>query len=228
LQQSPGDINTQITNCWKIVAGTTIVAQDNKYSDIGEIHTGHDVDARFEYGQTADSNFDVGASTGGGAWKLSGNYHVGNGGSTKITWYVPHDFGHRLQTQFHIVKRKITYTAPNNGTPCPPDYDAFPKSWNTGVLDGQDNSFLDYHCRADHAPYNVWFKANSALDRTSSKSYHFGGAINLFGLISIGVDSGYSQWVTAHWEFHSGQPYHSMCGSDDYIPTAHRIFAGWG
>lgn len=187
-----------------------------------------DTTASYTYGQSADSNFDVGVSIAGGSWQLSGSYHVGNSGGSAVGWTRPlpgqTSYGHRLQSQFHNIKRKISYVY-HYYPPCPNDYDTFPQSWNTGAIDGQDNSSNDYHCST--SPYWVNYGAGTSFDRSTNKAYHFGSAVNLFGVIWIGVDSGYSQYAHAKWNFGTGQSTHYLCGNDGFPNVAHRIFAGW-
>jgi hypothetical protein len=53
----------------------------------------------------------------------------------------------------------------------------------------------------------------------------WGGAAEVFGA-SLSARSGYSEFVSSHWEFGANEEEHLLCGNDDKIQRATRIYAG--
>ncbi len=207
---------------WPCIPQITVIATEDQYSAIGELHVAHDSTGTYTYGTHADSNFDVGISYDGNHWSLSGSYHVGNDKGAQISYTEGPDFGHRLTSQFHNLKRKYNWFGYQG---CGPAYDTYPSRWNGGAQIGLDNSYLDFNCNTSSGNTQN-FGRNTSFDRSSSHAYHLSSAINLFGIVQVGVDSGYSQYVISHWSFGSGQSNHYLCGNDGPVTTAHRIFAG--
>lgn len=205
--------------------GIFIINQSDSYSDMAELHVAKDTTATYTYGQSADTNFDVGVNTGSG-WGLSGATHVGNSQSASISWTrsvgSSGGFGHRLQSNYHSIERKIVQFLPWD--PCQTTYDAKTTAWNGGATVGQDNSQYDYNCI--NSPYQNIYANGTTFNRSSNKAAHFTFALNLFGLVWIGADSGYSTSAKVSYQFGNGQSQHMICGNDDYPVRAHRIFAG--
>ena len=206
---------------------TTLQNQTNSDVVIGELHTANDTNATFTYGQTADTQADVGMEiAGSGVYQVSGSVHIGNdhGSSSGTAWQEGSQFGYKLVTGF---LHNHYYTTWPNG--CSSSYFSVKTSEWTGTPDGR--ALGDYIHNLDNNCKNSSFSANfqgaGPFDRSSHDFTHFGAAFNVFGF-SGGARSGASQYARAHWQFGTAQN-HYLCGNDNYVTQyPHRIFAGFG
>jgi hypothetical protein len=94
-----------------------------------------------------------------------------------------------------------------------------------GALDGTDISNLDFQCQASHLQWSANYGPNTQFDRASNQAVTFGGAVTVFG-VGLNAQSGFSQYVSSHWNFGNDQLNHWLCGNDNYITSSTRIFAG--
>jgi len=197
---------------------STVIAQRDSDTVVGELHTAKSQTASFTYGTTADSNIAVGfTGPGAGGWSLSGETHVANSLGSSVTWTAGADFHHLLSTGFHYVKRK-TY---NNCFGA--RYTVKATAWNGGETIGANAPDPSGKCR--NSPFNSHksqYAAGGIFRRHAQRAVRYGGAARVLGL-SLSATSGYSKNVEATWTF-SG--YGSLCGDTDFPTRAQRIFAG--
>ena len=79
-------------------------------------------------------------------------------------------------------------------------------------------------CRYSSWPSNNG--PNTSVLRDSNAFVHFDVGFSAFGF-DAGAQSGASTYVQSHWKFGSSAN-HYLCGSENDISHAHRIFAGFG
>ena len=188
----------------------------NAYTTIGEIHHTADMTGWLSYGydKSADSDIDVAWSAGG--WHLQGSAHVGNSQSASSTWNRGQNYGHREQSEFHYQKWQW----------CDGSYQIKSTKWNSGALDGADNSSYDHKCDTTYSAYAVKYAYNTDFDRSSSNYVKFGAAVDV-GPISLGAQSGMSTHVRMHIHFGQQQgQIRVICGDNDKPSYSSRVFAG--
>jgi hypothetical protein len=179
-----------------------------------------------KYGQSADSSIDVGIKPEGAGWSVSGNVHIGNSNSTAVQWNVGSQFGYKLRSGFLYKEYYVTW-----GPGCEaPYYKTAADHWSLsphGAEAPQSNDYnhdLDNNCKTSSWPSDNG--PNTSVLRDSSAFVHFDIGFSAFGF-DAGAQSGSSQYVVEHWKFGSAKD-HYLCGSDNDIARAHRIFAGFG
>ncbi|HZT94817.1 MAG TPA: hypothetical protein VE985_10115 [Gaiellaceae bacterium] len=200
--------------------------QDEKNVDtvVGELHTANDTTATFTYGHTADTSADVGIElAGSGVYNVSGSVHIGNdrGTGAQEVWSEGTQFGYKLESGFLY---KHYYVITNCGSNY---YKVVNSEWTAspdGKKLGDYIHNLDNNCKNSSFPSNQQGKGQFV--RNSNAFTHFSVAFSVFGF-GGGARSGSSQYVISHWWFGTDQN-HYLCGNDNYIPYAHRIFAGFG
>jgi hypothetical protein len=209
---------------------STLVSQANEDTIIGELHTANDTSAYFRYGKTADTSPDVGIEIGGsGTWSVSGSYHTGNSTGSYAQYNEGDQFGYKLPSGFLYDDYHYVW----NLSGCGNNYfQAQQDEWTLsphGTIDpppsADYNHNLDNNCK--NSSYPSSFGINSSWSRSSNDFNDFSGAFSVFGF-SGGAQSGASTYVVIHYSFGSGTNTHYLCGNDNYIAYAHRVFAGFG
>jgi hypothetical protein len=198
---------------------TTVLATAyGVWTTVGEVHTANDARETFTYGQTADSNIDVGYSTDNSVFSINGSVHIGNSHTSSDTISVGASTGRRVDEEFTYQHQKISNCAATW-------YQKVATSWQSGIRLGTDNSNLDYNCPVvGNGPYTSDYGANSGHHTSSETMVHFSGAASVFGM-SLGAQSGWGTYVDSGWAFGSVAN-HYLCGSTSGVADAPRIYAG--
>ena len=193
-----------------------------RYAQVGELHVDYDVSfARFTYGRTADTTFDVGVKSAGSDWSISGSVHIANakdtsvyanaGGQTNYHW--------ALRTQFRFVHMKLfkdCLGGPYRAFTGSEEWDAL--EWTGGGMTLANT--LTQPARkavntATYGPHTGWSRAASALTKWSA-------AVFLFG-VTLGAQSGASSNVKIEYSF-GGRSTHYLFGDTALPGTAKRVF----
>lgn len=202
------------------------IAQDNRFATIGELHTGDDQHAFFEYGQQADSHVEVGFSTDGIKWKGNGSVHVqtslGSSNEAGIRFNARANFGRLLRSEFRYVKYRYDYFCPFVHKTW---FEIRATRWLGGARLGADVTEFNHRCLTTFAQFRSPFAAGTDAFRRSNKALTFGGGASAFG-VSLDIRSGFSKWVESHWFFGRRSSTYWLCGNDDNYLQAKRIFAG--
>ena len=194
----------------------------NRYAQVGELHVDFDVTtARFTYGETADTTFDVLAKAGAGAWSIIGSVHVANtlttevwangGGKTNFHW--------ALRTQFRYVNMKLFKDCV--GGP----YRAWVGSqevhaleWTGGGMTLSNTIAQPARTSANTATYGP----NTGWSRSSATFVKWAAGAGAFGA-TIGVQSGASQNVKVEYQF-GNRNVHYLYGDTGLPTVSKRVF----
>lgn len=194
----------------------------NRYAQVGEIHVDFDVTtARFTYGETADSTFDVVAKSGTGDWSVIGSVHVGNtlaaavwadgGGKTNFHW--------ALRTQFRYVRMKLfkdCLGGPYRAWVGPQEIHALEWTGNGMTL---SNTILQ---PARTAANTATYGPKTGWSRTSNNFVKWSAGAGAFGA-SIGVQSGASENVKLEYQF-GNRNTHYLYGDTGLPTVSKRVF----
>jgi hypothetical protein len=194
----------------------------NRYAQVGELHVDFDVTmARFTYGKSADTTFDVVGKSGAGNWSVIGSVHVGNtlttevwangGGKTNFHW--------ALRTQFRYVNMKLFKDCV--GGP----YRAWVGSqevhaleWTGGGMTLSNTIPQPARMAANTATYGP----NTGWSRFSATFVKWAAGAGAFGA-SIGVQSGASQNVRVEYQF-GNRNTHYLYGDTGLPTVSKRVF----
>lgn len=193
-----------------------------RYAQVGELHVDYDVPyARFTYGRTADTTFDVASRAGFGPWGISGGVHIANtlesavyanaGGQTNYHW--------ALRTQFRFVSVKLFKDC--LGGP----YRVWTGSQYVAAVEWTGNGMtlsnpLTQLSRtsattAVYGPNTGWSRASNTLLKWAATVSPFGA--------SIGAQSGASSNVKIEYAF-GNRPTHYLYGDTGLPTVAKRVF----
>jgi hypothetical protein len=206
-----------------------IAQYDKRRVIIGELHTGLDQRAHFDYGQKADTDIDVAISVDGTVWKKAGfKAHVGTsmGTTDEATekQNVGQEFGHKLASYFRVVKYKVhrsCFFGYGNKT----WYELRATRWQGGLDIDEDVSRFDHQCLTTYSKYALPQPPDSEFGTITTRAFEYSAGLEIFG-ISLGTRSGYSRWVDLHWHFGKKFNRYWLCGDTDFPRFAKRIFAG--
>jgi hypothetical protein len=194
----------------------------HRYAQVGELHVDFDVTtARFTYGETADTTFDVAAKSGTQDWSIVGSVHVGNtlatevfangGGRTNFHW--------ALRTQFRFVNMKLFKDCV--GGP----YRAWVGSqevhaleWTGGGMTLSNTITQPPRLAANTATYGP----NTGWTRASGSFVKWAASVHPFGA-SLGAQSGASTSVKLEYTF-GGRRTHYLYGDTSLPTTSKRVF----
>jgi hypothetical protein len=194
----------------------------NRYAQVGELHVDYDVTtARFTYGETADTTFDVVAKAGLSDWSIIGSVHVGNtlstevfangGGQTNFHW--------ALRTQFRFVNMKLFKDC--LGGP----YRAWVGSqevhaleWTGGGMTLANQLTQPPRLSANTATYGP----NTGWTRSSGAFVKWAATVGAFGA-RLGAQSGASSNVRLEYMF-GGRRTHYLFGDTSLPTTSKRVF----
>jgi hypothetical protein len=193
-----------------------------RYAQVGELHVDFDVPyARFTYGKSADTTFDVVAQTGSSGWTLVGSVHVGNslsatvfanaGGQANYHW--------ALRTQFRFVNMRIykdCLGGPYHAWTGTEEWDAL--EW-TGVGMTLANTLTQ---PARKSANTSIFGARTGWSRSNSALTKWAAAVSVFGA-NMGAQSGASSFVRIEYEF-GGRQAHYLYGDNAPPGTSRRVF----
>jgi hypothetical protein len=194
----------------------------NRFAQIGELHADYDVaNARFTYGQTADTTFDVVSKAGTEPWSVTGGLHVENtresavyaetAGSTNYHW--------ALRTQFRFVNMKLFKDCVGGpyrvwtGSQL-----AYALEWTGNGMTLSNKLTQPARKSANSAPYG----SHSGWARTSGTLVRWSAAVSVWGAM-LSAQSGSSSFVKLEYSF-GGRPTHYLYG-DTGLPTdSKRVF----
>jgi hypothetical protein len=195
------------------------------YAPVGELHTGYDQSAFFEYGEQADSTVEVGISDDGKIWKVKGSFHVSNTNTTTtghgIIYPAPADWGHVLLSHFRFTKYQY-YLG------CNPNVKWFKvkaTKWLVGQKNGADVHSFDHQCLSTYRDFAEPFVRGGQAHTYGQKARTWDGGASVFGA-SLDIRSGFSRWVRAEWHFGKKFNQYWLCGNNKDFADASRIFAG--
>lgn len=187
----------------------------SKWTNVIEFHNSADSDGRWEYGQTADSDIEVGLSYNNGAsFSSNGTVHIGNSSGARIFGTSSANYGRYVATMFNYAQgyygcipnsRFIRATGWNGGTQA---------TYDVTIYDCQDTPQSNYRVR---------YEKNTGFTKNSARAFTFtiGATIGNF---TAKATSGYSTNVDMSWTFTRNWGY--LCGNNDY-PTRAQIVYAW-
>jgi hypothetical protein len=194
----------------------------HRYAQVGELHVDYDVTtARFTYGETADTTFEVAAKAGTQGWSIIGSVYVGNtlatevfangGGQTNFHWV--------LRTQFRFVNMKLFKDCV--GGP----YRAWVGSqevhaleWTGGGMTLSNTILQPTRLAANTATYGP----NTGWTRSSGTFVKWAASVHPFGA-SLGAQSGASSNVRIEYAFGARRT-HYLYGDTSLPTTSKRVF----
>jgi hypothetical protein len=194
----------------------------DRYAQVGELHVDFDVTtARFTYGETADSTFDVVAKAGAADWSIIGSVHVANtlsaevwanaGGKTNFHW--------KLRTQFRYVNMKLFKDCLGGPYRYPVgSQEVHALEWTGGGMTLSSTIPQPSRAAANTATYGP----NTGWSRTSGTLVKWAGGGGAFGA-SIGVQSGASQHVKVEYQF-GNRSTHYLYGDTGLPTVSKRVF----
>lgn len=185
---------------------------------VGELQTPADTQqASFEYGKRADSDVSVAIRAAGGRWALSGEHHVGNSRTASVGKA-------RAGSNFHgQILSAFDYGRYEHKNSCVIGTEEVirPITWHA---ESTERFYPSPGC-GPNSRFLHRFGPGHKFDRSTERSMVWGGAAEVFGA-SLSARSGYSEFVSSHWEFGTNEAEHLLCGNDDKIQRATRIYAG--
>ena len=194
----------------------------NRYAQVGEIHVDYDVTtARFTYGETADTTFEVAAKSGTEDWSIIGSVHVGNTLATEVFANAggETDFHFALRTQFRFVNMKLFKDCV--GGP----YRAWVGSqevhaleWTGGGMTLSNIFVQPTRVAANTATYGP----NTGWSRSSGTFVKWTATASAFGA-RLGAQSGASTNVRIEYVF-GGRRTHYLYGDTSLPTTSKRVF----
>ena len=194
----------------------------NRYAQVGELHVDFDVTtARFTYGQTADTTFDVAAKAGTADWSIIGSVHIGTtlstevyangGGQTNFHW--------ALRTQFRFVNMKLFKDC--LGGP----YRAWVGSEEVHALEWTGGGMTLSNTITQPprlSAYTATYGPNTGWSRSSGKFVKWASTVGAFGA-RLGAQSGASTNVRVEYVF-GGRHTHYLYGDNALPTTSKRVF----
>jgi hypothetical protein len=194
----------------------------SRYAQIGELHVDFDVtDARFTYGRSADTTFDVVSKAGDGNWAVSGSVHIENtldssvfanaGGQTNYHW--------ALRSQFLFVTYKLfkdCLGGPYHAWVGPQEVHAL--EWTGGGMTLSNTLAQPARIAANSATYGP----NTGWSRTSGTLVKWSASVSVFGA-TIGAQSGASTNVKIDYAF-GNRLTHYLYGDTALPTTSKRVF----
>jgi hypothetical protein len=201
----------------------TAVGTQTAWAVVGQLHLGNDQSATFKYGQSADSDMGIGFSNNNANWSIKGESHIGNSRSASVT--LPKStgdngmFGKRTKTQFKTVKYHFDGCVGVNF------WKIIGEKWTAGSDWGGDYNDKNGHCADTLLGNSATFVSGGRFTRSSNNFSKYVDAISVFG-VSLSNQSGASTFVTEHWTFGNHFNRYWLCGSDNDVNYAHRIYAG--
>lgn len=181
-------------------------------------HNASNSQGHWEYGQTADSDIEIGIQYGGaGTWTVSGTVHLANSEGSKVGGTTHNNYDSYTRTNFNY--QHMHYT---NGA-CPHSnntHRVYAMAWFAGVAD--DGKYPGHSCAAD--PNRAYYPRGTSYTRNSSRAAKIGFAVGI-GPVRLGQTSGHSVWVDMEWnDIRNNGIY--LCGSDGRpATTAGVIYA---
>ena len=193
-----------------------------RYAQVGELHVDFDVsDARFTYGRSADTTFDVLSKAGAADWAITGSVYVENtldtsvfasaGGQTNYHW--------ALRSQFRFVNVKLfkdCLGGPYRAWVGPQEVHAL--EWTGGGMTLSNTLTQPARNAANSATYGP----NTGWSRTSGTLVKWSASVSAFGA-TIGAQSGASTNVKIEYTF-GNRLTHYLYGDTALPSTSKRVF----
>jgi hypothetical protein len=194
----------------------------NRFAQVGELHADFDVPhARFTYGQTADTTFDVMSKTGTESWSVSSGVHIENtrgaavyadsAGTTNYHW--------ALRSQFRFVNMKLFKDCV--GGPYRVSTGSqlvYALEWTGNGMTLSNTLTQPARTSANSAPYGP----HTGWTRTSGSLVRWQAAVSVLGA-SISAQSGSSTSVKIEYSF-GGRPTHYLYGDTGLPTVSRRVF----
>jgi hypothetical protein len=221
--ESPSDVGKSdpVIPCTETV---TTVAETDRPTVVGELHTGPDASAKFTYGTTADSDVGTGVFDAIRGWSLAGETHVSTTSSSSVSWTQESNSDVELLTTFHFVK-----ALHRSFGACQASFTTVDASaWDGGATTRPAPTDPTHRCSTapyDEAPRREAFGARTTFSRDSKRAVTYSSAVTAFG-IKLWASSGYSKDVNVQWRFGHGRLVHYLCGDSAAPGAAERIYAG--
>jgi hypothetical protein len=194
----------------------------NRYAQVGELHVDWDVPfARFTYGSTADTTFDVASKSATGVWTITGGVHVHNtlstsvfasaGGQTNYHW--------ALRTQFRFVNMKLfkdCLGGPYGAWVGPQEVHAL--EWTGGGMTLANTLNQPARQAANTSTYGP----NTGWARSTGTLVKWYANVSAFGAL-LGAQSGASNNVDLGYAFGNRRT-HYLYGDTSLPTTSKRVF----
>jgi hypothetical protein len=194
----------------------------NRFAQVGELHADSDVtNARFTYGQTADTTFDVVTKAGTGDWSVSGGVHIENTQSASVYAETAGQSNYHwaLRTQFRFVNMKLFKDCVGGpyrvwtGTQL-----AYALEWTGNGMTLSNTLTQPARKSANSVPYG----SHSGFARTSGTLVKWSAAVTVWGA-SLSAQSGSSTFVKLEYAF-GAKPTHYMYGDTGLPSVSKRVF----
>ena len=212
------------------------LATARAWTTIGELHTPADTEvATFTYGRKADSYIAKAFSLDGSFWVTKGTVRVanetGSSSSATIAYSTTRDrWAHEIQTEFVYTKyRTELWCASPAAVKVSEAFEIRATKWVGSSRLGRDLTQLDDRCAEDHAQWIAFHGRGAEFTRDENRYATFANAatVTVGGTsLSLNARSGLSRWVSVRWQFGTKSTKHALCGTDEFPPSASRIFAG--
>jgi len=193
---------------------------------VGELHARYwAADAKFTYGAQSDSNIEVGLSTDNGPYSANGTLNVSNSASQVGTAeQQSQDWAHQIVLPFHYEQDRLETFCPA-GSYYENTYQVYATQWDGGF--GPVGADVSRYDGLSYQPNAVRMNPGDTYERNSKAAVTYSIGATAFG-VGLSTQSGYSQWVTLHWQarFDSGG-YGCLYGSHGDEPAnVGIIYAG--
>lgn len=178
------------------------------------VHNSPDDDGHWEYGETADSDIDVGISYDSGRiWGADGTAHVGNSGGGIIAGNTSVLWGKYVGTTFKYA----------HGYYACASYVKFirPVQWIGGTQFTHDVSVYDC-LDAPQSGWRVRYEQGTSFTKNAARASRFGVGATI-GPFTARSTSGYSSRVDMSWNWVRNWGY--LCGNNNYPLQAGIVYA---
>jgi len=193
------------------------------YTQIGELHRHRDTTtAKFTYGETADSNIEVGASWNSEAsWSISGAFHVGNSLGNSVAANATSDNYHwALRSQFRYGKSRLykdCLGGPNH---------VWTGSSEIGVMEWTGGGMTLANTLTQptrNSAYSQNYGKGTEFHRTTKTLTKWAASVSISGA-TLGAQSGASTEVRIDYVFGSRYVTHYLYGNDGLPSVSSRVF----
>ncbi len=206
-------------------------ARPKRTVDVVEFHNASNSNAKWTYGQSADSDIEAGIDYGGdGGWKVGSTRHVSNARSATV--YREYNGGDKANnygtSDFEFIDGH--YEPYGNGTTCEGSSIPVntkvknPVEWVGGV--GSNHTAGSEYVGCDQKPqsdHRTSYPAGSGFTRNDSNASEITAAVDI-GPIHVGASSGFSTYLDSHWDSKRGSGIW-LCGTNNYPTSAGVIHA---
>jgi hypothetical protein len=207
-------------------------ARPQRGVDLVEFHNAGNSDARWTYGQSADSDIESGIDySGNGGWEIGATRHVGTARSATV--YRAYTGGTKANnfgnSAFEFVDGHYQATwgigTTCYGTSIPVNTKTKnPVEWVGGV--GSNTAAGSEFIGCDQAPqsdHRTSYPVGSGFSRTENSAAKITAAVDI-GPINVGAKSGFSTYMDSRWDSKRGHGIW-LCGTNYYPTTAGVIHA---